>query len=113
METNIIEIIKGSQKNGTNILEISEGAWVRSRAKWDFEADKCSRMYFNLEKQHSRKKAIEQIKTKQGHLTSDPTEISEVFRDFYQELYSNRPTDEASLQKLLEKLELNTKENEK
>ena len=104
-----LKLLKARRRMAQISLEISEGAWVRSRAKWDFEADKCSRMYFNLEKQHSRKKAIEQIKTKQGHLTSDPTEISEVFRDFYQELYSNRPTDEASLQKLLEKLELNTK----
>ena len=103
-----LKLLKARRRIAEIQLEVAEGAWVRSRAKWDFKADKCTRMYFNLEKKYNRTKMIEKIKTKQGKLTSDPREISEEFRDFYKDLYSNRPIEDEAINKLLDKLKLNT-----
>ena len=88
--------------------EIAQGAWIRSRAKWDFQADKSTKMYFNLEKSYSTKKHIAQIKDEQGKLTTHPGEIVEVFRQFYQNLYSYREIDTDCLDDLLKNLSLST-----
>ena len=88
--------------------EIAQGAWIRSRAKWDFQADKSTKMYFNLERSYSTKKKIAKIKDEHGKLTTRPEEIVEVFRQFYQNLYSHREIDPEALSDLLQNLSLST-----
>ena len=65
-------------------------------------------MYFGLEKAHNVRKYISQIRTKKGRITKDPEKVAEEFKMFYADLYSQRPIDKEALDKLLEKLELNT-----
>ena len=94
-------LLKARKRLAEICQEIAKGAWIRSRAKWDFEGDKCTKMYFNLEKKYSARKSVTQIKRADGTITKDPLTIIEEFKSFYKQLYTHRPIQEHALDKLL------------
>ena len=91
--------------------EIAQGAWVRSRAKWDFQADKNTKMYFGLERAYSAKKNISSIRQKNGSITTNPEEITEEFKQFYRNLYTRRPIQRDKLDMLLKNVSLKIEKN--
>ena len=72
--------------------------------KWDFQADKSTKMYFNLERAHHSAKNITSIRKKNGQITQDPQEITKQFRQFYRTLYTYQPIHQDKLDELLENL---------
>ncbi len=69
-------------------LEKAKGAFVRSRAKWLEFGEKNSVYFFNLEKQHGRKRSIQSLQI-DGSISSSKTRISQFVFNFYQKLYSS------------------------
>lgn len=83
----------------------AHGAWIRSRAKWDFQGEKCTKWYFNLEKIYQSRRTIKAIQKSTGPLTEDPNEITNEFRNYYKNLYSKRPIDARTLDFMLKKVQ--------
>lgn len=69
-------------------LEKAKGAFVRSRAKWLEFGEKNSAYFFNLEKQHGRKRTIDSLLI-DGSLSSCKEQISQFVYTFYRKLYSS------------------------
>jgi len=106
LEQATTKLVEAQSKRATIQTEKAHGAWIRSRAKWDFEADKSTKMYFNLERKYQSRKNIQQIRTEEDTITKDPTKITQVFRKYYQDLYVDREIEEDTLHKMLEKVTL-------
>ena len=102
------ELLTTRKKLANIQQEIAQGAWVLSRAKWDFQADRNTKMYFNLERSHNSKKNITSIRKKNGQITEDPEEITKEFRQFYRTLYTYQPIQRDKLDDLLVNLTLGT-----
>ena len=102
------ELLKTRKAMAVIQQEEAQGAWIRSRAKWDYQADKSTKMYFNLERSYSSKKSINSIRAQNGELTTNPQEITKEFRQFYRSLYAHKPIHLGKLEILLENLSLNT-----
>ena len=99
-----VELLITREKLAQIQQETAQGAWVRSRAKWDFQADKSTKMYFNLERAHHSAKNITSIRKKNRQITQDPQEITKQFRQFYRTLYTYQPIHQDKLDELLENL---------
>ena len=66
-----------------------EGIIVRSRARWHEYGEKNSKYFFNLEKRNHIRKHIRKLRLS-GVITTDPFEILEAEKYFYQNLYKCR-----------------------
>ena len=66
-----------------------EGIIVRSRAPWHEHGEKNSKYFFNLEKRNHIKKHIRKLRMS-GVIITDPFEIVEAEKNFYENLYKSR-----------------------
>ena len=66
-----------------------EGIIVRSRARWHEHGEKNSRYFLNLEKRNHVKKHVRKLRLS-GVITSDPFEILQAEKEFYESLYKSR-----------------------
>jgi len=67
----------------------TEGMIVRSRARWHEHGEKKSKNFFNLEKRNHVKKHIRKLRLS-GVITTDPFEILDAEKTFYESLYKSR-----------------------
>ena len=72
--------------------EIYEGARIRSNLH--SLNDKPTKKYIALETNKNNRKKISAIRTETGETTTDQTEITAAFKNYYQQLYSKETTDE-------------------
>ena len=68
-----------------------EGIIVRSRARWHEHAERNSKYFLNLEKRTHIRKHIRKL-YRSGVITTDPFEILETEKQFYENLYKSRRT---------------------
>ena len=66
-----------------------EGIIVRSRARWHEHGEKKSKYFFNLEKRNHIKKHIRKLHMS-GLITTDPFEILDAGKTFYENLYKSK-----------------------
>ena len=66
-----------------------EGIIVRSRARWHEHGEKNSKYFFNLEKRNHIKKHIRKLRLS-GVITTDPFEILDAGKTFYENLYKSK-----------------------
>ena len=66
-----------------------EGIIVRSRARWHEHGEKNSNFFFNLEKRNHIKKHIRKLRLS-GVITTDPFEILDAGKTFYENLYKSK-----------------------
>ena len=66
-----------------------EGIIVRSRARWHEHGEKNSKYLFNLEKRNHVKKHIRKLRLS-GVITTDPFEILDAEKAFYESSYKSR-----------------------
>ena len=66
-----------------------EGIIVRSRARWHEHGEKNSKYFFNLEKRNHIKKHIRKLRMS-GVITTDPFEILDAGKTFYENLYKSK-----------------------
>jgi exonuclease III len=79
-----------SIKEQLNELEAerSKGTILRSKAKWIEEGEKPTKYFFSLEKQNYIKKHVRKLKLPDGSTTTDPEEILQIQKSFYETLYT-------------------------
>ena len=68
-----------------------EGIIIRSRARWHEHGEKNSKYFLNLEKRNNIKKHIRKLFVS-GAISTDPFEILNTERRFYEKLYSKQNT---------------------
>ena len=66
-----------------------EGIIIRSRARWHEHGEKNSKYFLNLEKRNHVRKHIRKLRLS-GVISTDPFEILEAERAFYENLYKSR-----------------------
>ena len=66
-----------------------EGIIIRSRARWHEHGEKNSKYFLNLEKRNHVRKHIRKLRLS-GVISTDPFEILEAERVFYENLYKSR-----------------------
>ena len=71
-----------------------QGQIIRSRVLWHKEYETSSSFFFNLEKRNFAKKNISKLTLESGDETRDHNKIMKTIIDFYQDLYSEKETDE-------------------
>ncbi len=67
-----------------------KGNIIRSKVKFIEEGEKPTRYFFNLEKHNALKKHIRKITLPGGTTTTQPEEISEYLKSFYENLYTSK-----------------------
>lgn len=86
----LIEILNRKKKELAGILDLkAQGALIRSRFKNIEWMDVSSKFFFNLERKNGQKRCIHVLRSKEGALLSDHTEIRKRAVEFYKELYSS------------------------
>lgn len=79
------------------IKEIEErkckGAMVRSRAKYIVEGEKCTKFFFNMEKNRQRSGMIKELRSKDGEKVTETQDILKEIKDFYEELFRSERLD--------------------
>ena len=68
-----------------------EGIIIRSRARWHEHGEKNSKYFLNLEKRNNIKKHIRKLFVS-GAISTDPFEILNTERRFYEKLYNKQNT---------------------
>ena len=71
----------------------SEGAIIRSRAKWYEKGERSNKYFLNLESHKKTKSSIRKIFNKEGHLISDPKRVIKEIEGFYADLYKKENSD--------------------
>lgn len=66
-----------------------EGIIVRSRARWHEDGEKNSKYFLNFEKRNHIRKHVRKLQLI-GVITSDPFEILQAEKEFYESLYKSR-----------------------
>ena len=74
----------------------TQGAMVRSRARWYEFGEKNSKYFLNLEKINHRKKHITSLAKDDGSVQRDPKEILEQEERFYRGIYQSKNTNPES-----------------
>lgn len=86
----LIEILNRKSKELAGILDLkAQGALIRSRFKNIEWMDVSSKFFFNLERKNGQKRCIHALRSKDGALLSNHTEIRKRAVEFYKELYSS------------------------
>ena len=75
-------------KMQNHIESKTRAAMFRSRAKWASDGERNSKYFFALERCNFYKKTIVRVMKPDGSIVSDPSEILNVQREFYAELYT-------------------------
>ena len=89
-EENLVTLNVLKERNDKMYQEEVEGIIVRSRARWHEHGEKNSRYFLNLEKRNHVKKHVRKLRLS-GVITSDPFEILQAEKEFYDEsLYKSR-----------------------
>jgi len=70
-----------------------EGILTRSRAKWVGEGERTSKYFCNMEKRHFTSKVLAKLQLEGGSEITDPTEINNEAKLFYENLYQSREND--------------------
>lgn len=71
-------------------MEKSKGAIIRSRAKWIEDGEKPTKYFFDLEKRNHIKKHVRKLRLPGSTETTNPEEILEYQKSFYESLYSSK-----------------------
>lgn len=89
------------------------GVKLRSKAKYIVEGEKCTKLFFDLEKSRGRAKMIKQIKRSNGEIEEGNENILREVREFYEDLFSTRAVEEKKKQKLLDQIKAKVSEEDK
>lgn len=73
--------------------KLAEGAKIRSKAIHVEQNETCSKYFFNLEKKHGEDRLIRAVKSSTGEIFSEPTDIRDEIRNFYETLYATEVCD--------------------
>uniref|UniRef100_A0A3B3HNI1 Reverse transcriptase domain-containing protein n=1 Tax=Oryzias latipes TaxID=8090 RepID=A0A3B3HNI1_ORYLA len=76
-------------------IEAAKGAFIRSRAKWLENGEKNTSYFFALEKRNYKRNTITKLKI-DNNICTDPTEITNHVKRFYEELYISKFNEEYS-----------------
>ena len=82
------EIIKNKLVNIS--FDRTRGACVRSKARWHEFGERSSKYFFNLEKRNYENKCITSLVKNDEAIITDPKEILDEQRSYYQNLYSSQ-----------------------
>ena len=70
----------------------TQGAVIRSKAKWIHEVERNTRYFFNLEKRNYTNKSMHSLVTDNGQLVSEFKEVLNEQLNLYSSLYCSRET---------------------
>ena len=76
------------------------GACIRTRFNMQNHLDSPTKFFFNLEKKEGCRRTLSFLENDQGAVTTDPTEIHDITKDFYKNLYTKSPTSTKAQEKL-------------
>ena len=79
--------------------EFVRGSMIRTRASWIGDGEKNTKYFFNLEKRNYNKKNIQKLQNN-DQLISDPTEILNLEREFYENLYTSHKVEEKDIEEV-------------
>ena len=82
----------------------AEGARIRSRVRDLEEGEKPSKFFFQLEAAQARKKLISSVRSPNGDIVTSTEGISNVYREFYLDLFTEEPVEAASQPPFLDSL---------
>ena len=82
--------------------DVAEGARIRSKIKWKIEGEKCTKFFFNLEKQSQAEKSISKLKLANNQTITNPDDIINEIKSFYEQLYAKQGINDPTLQHLLQ-----------
>jgi hypothetical protein len=85
----------------------TEGAVIRSKAKWIHEAERNTRYVFILEKRNYINKSIQSLVTDNGLLVSEFKDVLNEQLNFYSSRYSSRETVESWDSELVDQFFIN------
>ena len=71
----------------------TQGAMIRSKARWHNEGEKDTKYFLNLEKRHFNTKTIRQLQLENSSVIKTDEEILTEAKSFYQNLYASRVPD--------------------
>ena len=71
----------------------TQGAMLRSKARWYEFGEKNSKYFYNLERRNCKKKHITSLTTENNIILSNPKLILEEEANFYKQIYSSKSTD--------------------
>ena len=69
------------------------GHIIRSKVRWHEEGERSTKYFWGLEKARAVKKHLQELKLKDGIITTDPKEILSAQVDFYRKFYSSKLQD--------------------
>ena len=85
--------------------EMVRGSMIRTRALWISEGEKNTKYFYNLEKRNYNKKHIQKLTVENVTLT-DPTEILDAEKCFYENLYKSKGVKDEDIVHILDDLEI-------
>ena len=83
------------------LFKRTKSVMFRSKAKWYMEGEQNTKYFYSLEKSRYNAKTCTAIFNKEGIITTDATEIIELQRQFYQELYTHDPSTQFQMENVL------------
>ena len=88
--TDLLKTERQVVKNRLNqiMLEKAKGSFIRSRAKWLEEGERCTTFFARLEKIHQTNNTINKLTTHNGEVENDNEIIKEIV-SFYKQLYTS------------------------
>ena len=81
----------------TIMRQKTKGAILRSKARWHEQGERNTRYFFNLEKRNHSKKTVTKLKLSNNKLSSDPSEILQEQKAFFETLYKSHNTNQHNL----------------
>ncbi len=74
-----------------------KGAIVRSRAKYIVEGEKCTKLFFNMEKNRQRAGIIKELRCKDGERVTETQEILKEIKDYYENVFETEGLDQKEI----------------
>ena len=71
------------------LTERAKGSVMRARSKFEYSAERPSKYFLNLEKRNFCRKTIYRLELDNGTIISDPKEILQAEKEFYEKLYTS------------------------
>ena len=85
------EITECENEINEHIAHVTEGARIRSKAKYYEEGERCTKYFLSLEKIHASNKSIKVLNCDDGMVTRDQNKILKEQAKFYKKLYTKDP----------------------